>query len=83
MAAAMDSGGRRGRASRESGLQRLYLDRVRDSRNGIMTGFNLPPRRTFQRVPDWVDPEEALSRRDTPHLSYQLDHSRWRQDLEI
>jgi hypothetical protein len=39
---------------------------------GIVTGFNLPPRRTFQRVPDWVDPEEALSRRDTPHLNYQL-----------
>lgn len=39
---------------------------------GIVTGFNMPPRRTFQTVPDWVDPEEALSRRDTPHLSYQL-----------
>lgn len=39
---------------------------------GIITGFNLPPRRTMQRLPDWIDPESALSRRDTPHLSYSL-----------
>jgi hypothetical protein len=39
---------------------------------GMVTGYNLPPRRSLQRVPDWVDPEEALSHRDTPHLSYQL-----------
>jgi hypothetical protein len=39
---------------------------------GIVTGWNLPPRHSFQRVPDWVDPEEALTRRDTPHLNYQL-----------
>jgi photosystem II stability/assembly factor-like uncharacterized protein len=39
---------------------------------GIVTGFNLPPRRRYQSVPDWVDPEEALTHRDTPHLSYQM-----------
>ena len=39
---------------------------------GIITGWNIPPQNTFQRLPDWVDPEEALSRRDLPHLSYSL-----------
>ncbi len=39
---------------------------------GIITGYNLPPRHTTQRLPDWLDPENALSRRDTPHLSYSL-----------
>ena len=39
---------------------------------GIITGFNLPPGRTSQRLPDWLDPEYALSRRATPHLSYSL-----------
>ncbi len=39
---------------------------------GIITGFNLPPRRTGEQLPEWIDPERALSRRDTPHLSYSL-----------
>ncbi len=39
---------------------------------GIITGFNLPPRRMYQRMPEWVDPESALRYRDTPHLSYSL-----------
>jgi photosystem II stability/assembly factor-like uncharacterized protein len=39
---------------------------------GIISGFNLPPRRTPQMLPDWLDPEKAMSRRDTPHLSYSL-----------
>ena len=38
---------------------------------GMMTGWNLPPRRGAL-LPDWIDPEEALSRRETPHLSYLL-----------
>jgi photosystem II stability/assembly factor-like uncharacterized protein len=38
---------------------------------GIVTGWNMPPPRA-QRLPDWVDPEAAASRRDTPHLSYSL-----------
>ncbi len=38
---------------------------------GIITGWNLPPRRGTL-LPDWIDPEEALSRRETPHLSYSL-----------
>jgi photosystem II stability/assembly factor-like uncharacterized protein len=39
---------------------------------GIITGWNIPPERFPQRFPDWMDPEGALSRRETPHLSYQL-----------
>jgi photosystem II stability/assembly factor-like uncharacterized protein len=38
---------------------------------GIITGWNMPQPR-MQRLPDWVDPEAAASRRDTPHLSYSL-----------
>ena len=38
---------------------------------GMITGWNLPPRRA-PRLPDWIDPEAALSRRETPHLSYSL-----------
>jgi photosystem II stability/assembly factor-like uncharacterized protein len=39
---------------------------------GLITGWNIPPRSYPQEFPDWMAPEEAISRRDTPHLSYQL-----------
>jgi photosystem II stability/assembly factor-like uncharacterized protein len=39
---------------------------------GIITGWNMPQRDNDQRFPDWLDPEEALARRDLPHLSYSL-----------
>jgi photosystem II stability/assembly factor-like uncharacterized protein len=39
---------------------------------GIITGWNLPPRHTPPRFPDWMDPEDAINRRETPHLSYSL-----------
>jgi photosystem II stability/assembly factor-like uncharacterized protein len=39
---------------------------------GIVTGWNMPPRRD-QRLPDWMDPEAAVSRRDFPHLSYSME----------
>ena len=32
----------------------------------------MPPRRD-QRMPDWMDPEAALNRRDYPHLTYSLE----------
>jgi photosystem II stability/assembly factor-like uncharacterized protein len=39
---------------------------------GLITGWNLPPR--FEAaLPDWLDPEAALNRRDVPHLSYSLE----------
>jgi hypothetical protein len=38
---------------------------------GIITGWNLPPR-TESHLPDWLDPEAAMNRRDVPHLSYSL-----------
>lgn len=42
------------------------------AKDGIMTGWNLPPRRD-QTLPDWLDPEAASKRRDVPHLSYSLE----------
>jgi photosystem II stability/assembly factor-like uncharacterized protein len=39
---------------------------------GLISGWNSPPRRFPQRLPDWMDPEEAMNRRETPHLSYSL-----------
>jgi photosystem II stability/assembly factor-like uncharacterized protein len=39
---------------------------------GLISGWNMPPRRFPQRLPDWMDPEEAMSRLETPHLSYSL-----------
>jgi hypothetical protein len=39
---------------------------------GMIAGFNQPPQRMFQQLPAWLDPEDALSHRDTPHLSYTL-----------
>src|SRR6185369_9421465 len=39
---------------------------------GMITGWNVPPRRVPQRFPDWMDPEEAMNRFETPHLTYSL-----------
>ncbi len=41
-------------------------------KHGMITGWNAPPRLFPQHFPDWMDPEAAVSRRETPHLSYQL-----------
>jgi photosystem II stability/assembly factor-like uncharacterized protein len=41
-------------------------------KTGIVTGWNMPPRRD-QRMPDWMDPEAALNRRDYPHLTYSME----------
>jgi hypothetical protein len=40
--------------------------------NGIIVGFNLPPSRIPRRYPDWLDPQEAIDRRETPHLTYAM-----------
>jgi hypothetical protein len=39
---------------------------------GLITGYNLPPRRFGPDFPDWLDPEGTLNQRDTPHLNYTL-----------
>ncbi|HEY1342608.1 MAG TPA: YCF48-related protein [Bryobacteraceae bacterium] len=39
---------------------------------GLIAGWNHPKRRNFSRFPDWMDPEEALMRRELPHLTYNL-----------
>lgn len=41
-------------------------------RVGLISGWNMPPRRFPQRLPDWMDPQEAMNRYETPHLSYSL-----------
>ncbi len=39
---------------------------------GIILGFNQPATRWGSQFPAWMDPEDALSRRQTPHLSYTM-----------
>lgn len=39
---------------------------------GLITGFNQPLSRWASMFPTWLDPAEALSRRETPHLGYTL-----------
>jgi len=39
---------------------------------GIVTGFNQPLNRWGSMFPAWLDPAEALSRRETAHLGYTL-----------
>jgi photosystem II stability/assembly factor-like uncharacterized protein len=39
---------------------------------GLITGWNVPPRRFGPDLPDWVDPESTLRQRDVPHLSFML-----------
>ena len=39
---------------------------------GLITGYNQPVLRWGAQFPSWMDPEDALSRRETPHLSYTL-----------
>ena len=41
-------------------------------RNGLITGWNIPPQLWGNAVPDWADPRAALRRRDLPHLTYSL-----------
>ena len=40
--------------------------------DGIITGFNLPPRLWGPDHPGWLDPQATLDQRDTPHLNYSL-----------
>jgi photosystem II stability/assembly factor-like uncharacterized protein len=41
-------------------------------RVGLVSGWNAPPSRFPQRLPDWMDPQDAMRQRGTPHLSYSL-----------
>jgi len=41
---------------------------------GVITGWNRPPERAFTpRLPEWIDPEAALSHREWPHLGLSLE----------
>jgi hypothetical protein len=44
-----------------------------DPMNGIITGFSRPPRRDPLGLPDWVNPESAVERRQWPTVSITLD----------
>ena len=39
---------------------------------GIITGLNQPVQRWAQMFPTWLDPEDALTRRETAHMAYAL-----------
>jgi hypothetical protein len=39
---------------------------------GLITGYNRPALRWGAQYPAWLDPEDALLRRETPHLTYSL-----------
>lgn len=39
---------------------------------GIIFGFNQPTMRWGSQFPAWMDPEDALTRRETPHLLYTV-----------
>jgi photosystem II stability/assembly factor-like uncharacterized protein len=41
-------------------------------KDGIITGYNLPPRFWGPDLPSWIDPQSSLDQRDTPHLNYSL-----------
>jgi hypothetical protein len=41
-------------------------------RLGLITGWNIPPKRFGPPLPNWVDPDTALRQRDSPHLSFTL-----------
>jgi photosystem II stability/assembly factor-like uncharacterized protein len=44
-------------------------------RFGLITGWNIPPRRWGNEFPDWMDPASVLYRADLPHLSYAVKTS--------
>ena len=42
-------------------------------KHGVITGFSRPPRHESENVPDWVDPQKAVSRKQWPTVSITLD----------
>jgi len=40
--------------------------------NGVITGFSRPPKQGGQKFPDWLEPDEAVSRAERPHLNITL-----------
>ena len=43
-----------------------------NARYGIITGLNQPLQRWAPMFPTWLDPQDALSRRESSHLAYAL-----------
>jgi hypothetical protein len=50
-----------------------WIDFAPGNRSGIIVGASRPPRRDAQRLPEWLDPETAASRREWPALSILLE----------
>lgn len=44
-----------------------------DKQTGMIAGWSRPPRRTDERLPEWLDPEAAVLQRELPTLSLLLD----------
>jgi photosystem II stability/assembly factor-like uncharacterized protein len=43
---------------------------------GVIAGLNRPPEQTFPpALPEWIDPQAALHRRELPHLTLELETS--------
>jgi hypothetical protein len=42
-------------------------------KDGVITGFSRPPRRDDAALPDWLDPQRAVTRRQWPTMSITLD----------
>ena len=61
-----------GPKTREDYTAYTWIDFV-DGRNGIITGYSRPPRRDAEGLPDWVNPEKAVERRQWPSVSITLD----------
>ncbi|HLY20037.1 MAG TPA: hypothetical protein VKR61_22570 [Bryobacteraceae bacterium] len=40
---------------------------------GMIGGFSAPPRRGDDGKPDWLDPKDATTRREWPHITIMLD----------
>ncbi len=43
-----------------------------DATTGFINGYSVPPRRDDQR-PEWLEPDEATTRREWPHVSVMLN----------
>jgi photosystem II stability/assembly factor-like uncharacterized protein len=42
-------------------------------RLGLISGWSLPPRKGEDAMPDWIEPDRAIRRSETPHLSLTLE----------
>ena len=70
--AALETGGGRRRTAGQSEYSAYTWIAFANPETALITGWNIPERRLGDELPDWMDPETALLRRDLPHLNYTL-----------